>query len=247
MDPKAGTQVQRGTEVDADRRLDRRDSARRLGLAAMVIVMSHGSDRRPIIAGVVAPHRGPRRPGLRQPRRDAHDHRRGRHRGGAGDPRRRTACPASPRRCGSPRRTSWSRPQNHAKRTHDPGRRGADRAGHVHPDRRAVRGRDARADAGIGADGQAGRRDAAARRCVQAAHARRTRSRASASTGLRILAEVRDEIGLPVVTEVHRRRATSTWSPSTPTCCRSAPATCRTSACCRRSAASASRSCSSAG
>ena len=47
--------------------------------------------------------------------------------------------------------------------------RGADRPGHADRHRRAVRGRDRRADAGVGADGQGGRGGAAARRRVQAA------------------------------------------------------------------------------
>ena len=64
--------------------------------------------------------------------------------------------------------------------------------------------------------------------------------------GLQILAEVRDETGLPVVTEVVDA-TTSSWSRRTPTCSRWARATCRTSRCCRPSARSASRSCSSAG
>ena len=47
---------------------------------------------------------------------------------------------------------------------------GADRARHVHLHRRAVRGRDGRADARGGADGAGGRGHAAARRRLQAAH-----------------------------------------------------------------------------
>ena len=52
----------------------------------------------------------------------------------------------------------------------DIGARRADRAGHADGDRRAVRGRDARADARGGADGAGRRGVAAARRRVQAAH-----------------------------------------------------------------------------
>ena len=77
-------------------------------------------------------------------------------RGGRDDPDHRAV------QAGSSART---RPAQHGR-----GRRGADRAGHVHADRRAVRGRDARADAGGGAAGPARRGDAAARRRVQAAH-----------------------------------------------------------------------------
>ena len=192
------------------------------------------------------PHRGPRRAGVRQPRRHAHDHRRRRHRGRPRDHRRRPGCPASPRRCASPRRTSWSSAQNHAKRT-------TVRVGGVPigPDTFTliagpVRGRDARADARIGADGQARRRDAAARRRVQAAHLARTRSRGWASRACASWPRCATRCGCRSSPR-SSTPATSTSSPSTPTCCRSAPATCRTSACCRPSAAPASRSCSSAG
>ena len=58
--------------------------------------------------------------------------------------------------------------------------------------------------------------------------------------GLRLLAEAKEQTGLPVVTELMDARdlePCSRW----PTSSRSAPATCRTTRCCRRSAAPAAR------
>ena len=116
----------------------------------------------------------------------------------------------------------------------------------VQPDRRAVHGRVARADARGRARGQGRRRVDAARRRVQAAH-----------LAVRLQGPGRRGAGDP------RRGArarpgcrsspscstprTPTRSPSTPTSCRSARATCRTTRCSRSRASSASRCCSSAG
>ena len=73
---------------------------------------------------------------------------------------------------------------------------------HVLPDRRAVHGRVARADA----RGRARGRRPPAPRCCAAARSsrapRRSRSRASGGQALEILAEARAETGLPVVTEL---------------------------------------------
>ncbi len=102
------------------------------------------------------------------------------------------ACPArssgsSVTSTGSPPRSTWpslpgvadvvriSVPYKLVSREHrqgalgHPGRRGADRAGHAHRHRRAVRRGDPGADAGGRPDGPGGRRVAAARRRVQAA------------------------------------------------------------------------------
>ena len=62
---------------------------------------------------------------------------------------------------------------------------------------------------------------------------------------LRILADVRDEVHLPIVTEVIDAHQVDLVA-ATRTCCRSAPGTCRTSSCCKRWASPARRSCSSA-
>ena len=82
------------------------------------------------------------------------------------------------------------------------GQPGADRPGHLHVHRRPVRRRDRRADARGRADGAGGRRHAAARRGLQAAHLavrlpgpRRRRAWRSWPTSAR-------PTGLPVVTEV---------------------------------------------
>ena len=94
--------------------------------------------------------------------------------------------------------------QHHPRDDHRLGRpaAGADRAGHVHPDRRAVRGRDARADA----RGRARWPQAAGATLLRGgAYKPRTSPYAFqglGEAGLRILADVREETGLPVVTEV---------------------------------------------
>ena len=130
--------------------------------------------------------------------------------------------------CGSPRPTSWSA----ASTTRDMttvwvGRRarGADRAGHVHAHRRAVRRRDRRS------------RPSRPREMAQAAGATLLRGGAFkprtspyafqglGEAGLRILADVRAETGLPVVTEVVDAHDVDARRRRTPTCCRSAPAT----------------------
>ena len=118
---------------------------------------------------------------------------------------------------------------------------------HVLPDRRAVHGRVARADARRSpARSQAARR----RRCCAAARSsrapRRSRSRASASRRWRSWPRRARRPACRSSPSCSTRR-TPTSSPSTPTSCRSARATCRTTRCSRSPASSASRCCSSAG
>ena len=85
-----------------------------------------------------------------------------------------------------------------------------------------------------------------ARRRLQAAHLPLQLPGARAR-GLEILAGAREETGLPHRHRGDRHRRRSTWSPSTPTCCRSAPATCRTTRLLQaRRPRAASRCCSSA-
>ena len=69
-------------------------------------------------------------------------------------------------------------------------------------DRRAVHGREPRPAARDRRGGQGGRRLDAARRRLQAADLARTASRASGGEGLRLLAEAKEETGLPIVTEL---------------------------------------------
>ena len=64
--------------------------------------------------------------------------------------------------------------------------------------------------------------------------------------GLKLLAEAREETGLPVVSEVTDPADVRGLRATTSTCSRSAPATCTTSCCSRPSARAASRCCSSA-
>ena len=95
-----------------------------------------------------------------------------------------------------------SREHHPRRRTVHRSARRADRPGHVHPDRRAVRGRDAGADA---ARPRRWPRPPGATLLRGGAYKPRTSPYAFqglGETGLRILADVREETGLPVVTEV---------------------------------------------
>ena len=213
-------------------------------LSRMVIVMAPAATDADIDA-VVAHIEQPRRAGVRQPRRDAHDHRRGRHRGGAGDPRRRRPARASPRRCGSPRRTSWCR-----RRTTPSARTVRVGGVPIGPDTFTL----------IAGPCAVETAEQTLESALMAKRAGATLLRGGAykprTLAVRVPGPRRGRAADPGrgarrdrAAGRHRgarRRATSTSSPSTPTCCRSAPATCRTSGCCRRSARPASRSCSSA-
>ena len=156
-------------------------------------------------------------------------------------------CPASPRPCGSPPLQTCvpgppPGPFDRVGRSGWPP--GADRPRDADHDRRSLRGRDARADPRRGTTGDDPGRHDPARWRLQAQNLA-LRLPGTGVAGLRILADVRAETGLPVVTEIVDA-GTSTSSRTTPTCCRSAPATWPTSRCCRRSVPSANRCCSSA-
>ena len=93
-------------------------------------------------------------------------------------------------------------PRVPAARHGDRRERRQDRRRALRAHRRPVLHRDAGAGAGGRTRRQGGRRPHAARRRVQAAHARPTRSRASARTACEMMAAARAETGLPIVTEV---------------------------------------------
>jgi 3-deoxy-7-phosphoheptulonate synthase len=91
------------------------------------------------------------------------------------------------------------------------------------------------ADPRGGRDGQGRRRDAVARRRVQATHLAPTPSKGSVRPGCASSPTCARQPGCRSSPR-SSTHTTSTSSAPTPTCCRSAPATCRTSACCRPSA-----------
>ncbi len=139
--------------------------------------------------------------------------------------------------------------QHHAERSTvwvgQPRPPGADRPGHVHLHRRAVRGRDAPADARGRRDGEGSRRDPAARAARSSRAPRRTPSRGSACAASRSWPTVRETTGLPIVTEVVDARDVPVVAEHADML-QVGTRNMATSGCCRRSASPASRCCSSA-